>query len=415
MAFRTAMHQAGAAGLTQLLTEEAPQQRHIPCACAGMADYQEMRSKPVLTAVGSVKILRPYYLCLRCHAGQFPTDRALDVERTEFSPGVRRMLGVVGGDCSCFRLGAEHMHLLAGLEVTVKAVERVAEAIGTDIAAREQAEVRKAMQWELPAVAGPPIPILYVELDGTGVPVVPKETEGREGRQEGKPPRTREAKMGCVFTQTLVDGEGCAIREEASTTYLGSIQTANEFGPALYLEAYRRGYSRAVHRVFLADGQHYNWAIAQEHFPGAVQIVDLYHAREHVWELGAKLYPSDKASKVAWIKTHQSWLDDGQIENLVASLRLIGPQKPELAGHIQTEANYFENNAERMRYPRFRSRGFFVGTGVMEAACKTIIGGRLKRSGMFWTVRGANAIIALRCCRLSGKFEEYWESRAALS
>jgi len=116
---------------------------------------------------------------------------------------------------------------------------------------------------------------------------------------------------------------------------------------------------------------------------------------------------------VGWIKAHQHWLDDGQIETLVASLRSIGSQKPELGDHIQTEANYFENNAERMRYPLFRSRGFFVGTGVMEAACKTIIGGRLKRSGMFWTVRGANSIIALRCCRLSRKFEDYWDARRA--
>ena len=415
MAFRTTMHQAGAAGLTQLLTEELPQQRHLPCACGGTADYQELRSKPVLTAVGPARMLRPYYLCSRCHEGQFPADQALDVERTEFSPGVRRMLGVVGSECSSFRLGAEQLLLLAGLEVTAKAVERVAEAIGADIAAREQAEIQKALQLELPAAAGPPIPILYVELDGTGVPVVPKDTEGREGREEGKPARTREAKMGCIFTQTTVDEEGYAVRDEASTTYLGGIQTSGEFGRALYTEAYRRGWGRAVHRVVLADGQHYNWNIAQEHFPGAVQIVDLYHAREHVWELGAKLYPSDKAAKAGWIKTHQRWLDDGQIENLAASLRSIAShnQKPELGDHILTEANYFEGNAERMRYPQFRSRGFFVGTGVMEAACKTIIGGRLKRSGMFWTVRGANSIIALRCCRLSGKFEDYWEARRA--
>ena len=323
------------------------------------------------------------------------------------------MLGVVGSECSSFRLGAEQMLLLAGLEVTAKAVERVAEAIGADLAAREQAEIQKAMQLELPVAAGPSISVLYVELDGTGVPVVPKETEGHKGRQEGQPAHTREAKMGCIFSQTMVDEEGYALRDEASTTYLGGIQTAGEFGRALYTEAYRRGWSRARHRVVLADGQHYNWSIAQEHFPGAVQIVDLYHAREHLWELGAKLYPSDQAAKLGWIKAHQHWLDDGQIENLVASLRSICPQKPELRDHIQTEANYFQGNAERMRYPQFRSRGFFVGTGVVEAACKTIIGGRLKHSGMFWTVRGANSIIALRCCRLSGKFEDYWEARRA--
>ena len=162
--------------------------------------------------------------------------------------------------------------------------------------------------------------------------MVSKETEGREGRQEGKLPHTREAKMGCVFTQTTVDAEGYAKRDEASTTYLGSIQTACEFGRALYTEAYRRGWGRARHRVVLADGQHYNWSIAQEHFPRAVQIVDLYHAREHVWELGAKLYPSDKEAKVAWIKAHQHWLDEGQIENLVAFFAAMGSQKPGLGG-----------------------------------------------------------------------------------
>ena len=231
MAIRATMHQAGAAGLTQLLTEEPPQQRHLSCPCGGTADYEELRSKPVLTAVGPARMLRPYYLCSRCHEGQFPTDQVLDVERTEFSPGVRRMLGVVGSECSSFRLGAEQMLLLAGLEVTAKAVERVAEAIGADLAAREQAEIQKAMQLELPVAAGPSISVLYVELDGTGVPVVPKETEGHKGRQEGQPAHTREAKMGCIFSQTMVDEEGYALRDEASTTYLGGIQTAGEFGP----------------------------------------------------------------------------------------------------------------------------------------------------------------------------------------
>ena len=136
MAIRAAMHHAGATGLTQLLTEEPPAQRHLPCACGGTADYEELRSKQVLTAVGPACMLRPYYLCSRCHEGQFPTDQALDVEKTAFSPGVRRMLGVVGSECSSFRLGAEQMLLLAGLEVTAKAVERVAEAIGADIATR---------------------------------------------------------------------------------------------------------------------------------------------------------------------------------------------------------------------------------------------------------------------------------------
>jgi hypothetical protein len=96
---------------------------------------------------------------------------------------------------------------------------------------------------------------------------------------------------------------------------------------------------------------------------------------------------------------------------LVAGLRTLDSATTELKHQIETEANYFLRNADRMRYPQFRRQGLFIGSGVIEAGCKTVIAARLKRSGMFWTLRGANAIIALRCCRISGKFEDYWEAR----
>jgi hypothetical protein len=147
-------------------------------------------------------------------------------------------------------------------------------------------------------------------------------------------------------------------------------------------------------------------------FPEAIQIVDLYHAREHLWSLAAKLYANNSPGQKRWVMVRKDKLDDGKIERLVASLRSLEASHPGLAGDIRTEANYFESNKERMRYPQFRKQGLFVGSGVIEAGCKTVLG-RLKRSGMFWTLRGANAIIALRCSQLSGKFEEYWETRRA--
>jgi hypothetical protein len=106
-------------------------------------------------------------------------------------------------------------------------------------------------------------------------------------------------------------------------------------------------------------------------------------------------------------------LDEGKIEGLVTALRSIDSRNPELLEKIRTEADYFENNKERMRYPEFRAQHLFVGSGVIEAGCKTIIGSRCKQSGMFWTVRGANAILALRCCQFNGRFEDYWEGRNA--
>jgi hypothetical protein len=335
------------------------------------------------------------------------------MEKHDFSPGVRRMQGLVGQEVA-FDHGREQMRLLAGLEVTAKSVERTAEAIGADIAAGEQLEIRKAVQLELPVIIGKPIPILYVQMDGTGVPVVKKETEGRKGKTEGLPAHTREVKLGCVFTQTAWDQEGYAIRDPHSTTYTGAIETAEEFGKRLYLEAWNRGWSHAAKKVVMGDGAEWIWNLADLHFPGAVQIVDLYHARQHLWELARKLYPNDQASQKAWMKVHQKrLLDKGKIEKLVTAIRSIDSLNPEVVEKIRLEADYFERNAERMRYPKFRRQHLFVGSGVIEAGCKTVIGSRLKQSGMFWTVRGANSVIALRCCHLNGRFEDYWENRRA--
>jgi hypothetical protein len=415
MVMRAALHQAGAAALTELLHFPAPDagQRTLPCSCGQQARYQELRSKPILTAVGRVQVSRPYYLCSHCHAGQFPADVELDIEDTELSPGVRRMQAMVGQEAP-FDHGRQQMKLLADLEVTTKAVERTAEDIGENIAAGEQAEIQRAVQLDLPMVVGEPIPILYVQMDGTGVPVVKKETLGRQGKTDGQPAHTREVKLGCVFTQTSWDQEGYPIRDRDSTTYTGGIETAEEFGKRIYLEAWKRGWSRAAKKVVMGDGAEWIWNLAEQHFPGAVQIVDLYHARQHLWELARRLHPNDESHQKAWIKLHQRrLLDQGKIEKLVGALRALNSANPEVSEKIRTEADYFERNAERMRYPNFRRQHLFVGSGVIEAGCKTVIGSRLKRSGMFWTVRGANAIVALRCCHLNGRFEDYWEARRA--
>ena len=415
MAVRSAMHRAGAVAPTELLQFPVPaaDQRTIVCSCGQRAQYRELRPKTLLTVVGNVEVSRLHYLCPRCHSGQFPVDIELDVENTKASPGVRRMLAAVGQDAP-FDHGRRQMKLLADLDVTAKAVERTAEGIGADIAARQQEEIQRATRGKLPMVpSGPPIPILYVQIDGTGLSVVKKETVGRKGKTDGQPAHTREAKLGAVFTQTKWDGEGYAIRDPDSTTYTGAIETAEEFGNRIYVEAWKRGWSRAEKKVVIGDGAEWIWNIAAQHFPGAIQIVDLFHARQHLWELARKLYPNQEAEQKRWMTIHQEMLDEGRIEELVAALRSIDSSNPELSEKIRKEAAYFENHTERMRYPEFRGQHLFVGSGVIEAGCKTVIGSRCKQSGMFWTVRGANGILALRCCHSNGQFEDYWESRAA--
>jgi len=409
-ATRDAVHRAGAAVLSGVLSEDGPVVSSVACCCGEQARYHGQRRRSVLTAVGEAEFERAYYYCRHCHRGQCPRDRELDIVDTSYSPGVRRMLAVVGSEIS-FDRGRTQMELLAGLAVTRKAVERHSEAIGGEIAAREQAQIRRALQLDLPVVAGPRIPILYIEMDGTGVPVVSAETEGRKGKNGDEPAHTREVKLGALFTQTTVDKEGWPMRDEASTTYTGAIETAEEFGRRLYTEAWRRGWSRAEKKVVLGDGAIWIWNIADREFPGAVQIVDLYHAREHLWPLAGKLFPVDTTKRKRWGGRLQDKLDEGKIETIVRQLRTLQVADTEAAEILRVKADYFERNAQRMRYPAFRHQNLFVGSGVIEAACKAVIAQRLKLSGMFWTVRGANAIIALRCCLLNGQFEDHWASR----
>lgn len=407
MATRLSAHRTGAAVLTGLLAAQSDPPTQTACGCGEQAHYHDRRSKQLLTAVGTIEYERAYYVCPHCHQGQSPCDREWDVEGTQYSPGVRRMMATVGSESS-FDHGREQLELLAGLKVTAKAVERQAEAIGADIANREQAQIHRIRQLELPEILGPGVPKLYIEMDGTNVPVVRADTEGRQGKIPGQPAHTREVKLGCVFTQTKCDEQGWPLRDDASTTYVGAIETAEEFGLRLYSEAWDRGWMHACLKIILGDGSVWIWNIADQHFPGAIQIVDLYHAREHLWGLATKLFPSDEKQRKLWAKKMIQKLDKGRIRALVEELRAFSTSEEELLDLLRTEADYFEHNQQRMRYPKFRKLGLFLGSGVIEAGCKTVIGSRLKQSGMFWTVRGANAIVALRCNRLSGKFEDYW-------
>lgn len=411
MLVRASMHRAGATALEHLLSMPSAETERVTCSCGHPAKHHGRRDKQIVTALGPVRFERSYYLCSHCHQGHSPRDRELDVEAVAFSPGVRRMMAVVGSDTS-FDRGREQLQLLAGIEVTTKAVERHAETIGAAIEASEQAEIHRVKQLELPDVCAPKAPFFYIEMDGTGVPVTKAETEGLAGKAEGQPAHTREVKLGCVFTQTGVDEEGRPVRDEDSTSYVAAIEPAEAFGLRIYSEAWRRGWSRAQKKVVIADGAIWIWNLADQHFPGAVQIVDLFHARQHLWEVSAKLFSQDETARKRWMARCLNRLERGQIEALVKLLRESAPASADLGKIVANEAEYFARNAERMRYPIFREQGLFVGSGVVEAGCKTVIGARLKRSGSFWSVEGANAIIALRCCRYSRRFEDYWGNRS---
>jgi hypothetical protein len=190
-----------------------------------------------------------------------------------------------------------------------------------------------------------------------------------------------------VFTQTKWDEEGYPIRDPDSTTCVGAIETAGEFGKRLYVEAWKRGWERPETKVVLGDGAEWIRNLAGRHSPGAIRISDLYRARQRLWEVARKLHPNDEARRKRWIMVRQNRLDKGRIEKPALALRSIQTTNPEVAEKLRTLAEYFERNAERMRYPKFRSQHLFVGLGAIETGCKTVIGSRLKQSGILPTVR----------------------------
>jgi hypothetical protein len=410
-ALRGAVLACGAKILTDMLAEHGSGRREevVVCGCGQRMESQGVRSKELLTILGPVAYERSMFQCPRCGATRYPGDETLDVVGTTRSPGLRRMMARAGSQ-STFKDGRDDLRIYAGLEVSAKDVERVAERIGREMDAWGEEE-RQRLLIEDGREPEKDIPLMYISYDGTGVPMRPEELVGVKGKDG--PAKTREAKLGCVFTQTTNDGEGRPIRDPESTTFVGAIETAEAFGWRMYGEARRRGLARAQKVVILGDGAEWVKNLAEMHFPHALSIIDLYHAREHVSALCRTLFGSHEKKME---RRRQRWwalLDAGRIETIVAQARLSLPDDPELEKAAKVESRYLDKNKERMRYKKFRAQGLFVGSGVVEAGCKTVIGQRLKQSGMEWSLRGANAILALRCVMKSNRLEDYWESRAA--
>lgn len=410
---RGAMHGVGAVMLENLLNADGGDYkgRTMPCGNGHVFEFVEYRDKDLLTVLGNVTVKRAYYHDRECRTGICPKDKALDIEGTSISPGVRRMIGRVGA-YRPFGLGHEDINEMAGISVSAKEIERVSHELGKETEEFFGKEADMALSGNIISIKAAPVPKMYICMDGTGVPVVKAETANRRGKGEDGRARTREAKLGCVFTQTGMDENGYPARDEGSTTYVGAIETAEEFSRRIYGEAKRRGMGRAEKVSVIGDGAPWIWNIADEQFYGATQIVDLYHAREHYWNVARVVFGNDGAGMAQWARSRRDELDAGKVENVIAAITALSSSTEKAKEACEREIGYFEKNKNRMRYDEFRRQGLFVGSGVLEAGCKTVIGQRLKQSGMHWTVKGANSIIALRCGFFSNRWEDFWEYRA---
>jgi len=370
-----------------------------------VAQYHGRHQKTFESVLGPLHLERAYYHCFQCESGFCPRDRALRMELFSLTPGVLRMTGSTAALVS-FEESSALLHELAGVEVSTKPVERAAEALGAEIANDERRCVERM---------GEVAPTMYLGMDGTGVPMRASEVAGRTGKQPDGSAKTREAKVVTMWTAESRDTKGKPVRDPGSITYSAAIESAatldtsperSDFAERVLREATRRGFTQASRGVVLGDGSTWIWNTARELFPQAIQILDRYHAKEALHRAAHAIFGATSESK-QWAAARGTELDDGKLHNIVHALRAYSTPCCEATKC----ALYIFHNRARMRYPKFRAQGFCTSTGVLEAGCKVAIGTRLKRAGMHWTVNGANAIIALRCCKLSRRFEDFWERR----
>jgi len=386
--------------------------RAVRCACQQAARYAGRKAKTFQSVLGPLSLERAYYHCASCQRGFCPRDQDWGLEGGRLSPGVVRMVAAVGAAVS-FQEGSQLLEELAGLQVDAKQVERTAESLGRAIDADEHAHCEHL------SAAAPP-PTLYLGVDGTAVPMRREEVAGRKGKAPDGEAKTREVKLCVVWSAESRDARDRPVRDPGSVSYSAAIESAaieennpagSEFYQRVAREATRRGFLKTHRRAVIGDGAAWIWNLSEELYPDAIQIVDRWHVKEHFCELANLLYGAGTPQAHRWIERRFQQLDSGCFDDL---LRAITRHVTRCDAARKLLA-YLRTNRQRMDYPRFEQQGLCTSSGVVEAGCKVVIGARLKRAGMHWSLPGANAILALRCSRLSARFQDFWERRSEMA
>jgi hypothetical protein len=354
----------------------------------------------VLLSLGWITLRRPYLYSAGRQEGRFPLDQALGLVDS-YSPAVLEWACRAAALAGSYEAASQDLQTYAGLAIDARQIQRLVSQL-----APVMDRWRAAQAPVLPPAAGD---IFCVGTDGTGAPMRRRYLRGRKGKRGGRA-RTREVKVGTIFTHRPPDKPGQRPqRDYASTTYLAAIVSADEFGPRLRAEAIRRGMAQARVVVFLGDGAVWVWKLARLNFPGAVCILDYYHACEHLHLLCAALYgEGSPLAKRRYRQWRKKLLKD-QIAQVIAQAQADLPKSNQARQLAQKQIAYFQRNRSKMLYQTFRQAGYFIGSGVVEAGCKVVVGQRLKQSGMLWSLKGASHLLTVRCALLSGWFDDFWK------
>lgn len=391
---RAALLKDGCHILEGLLNQPGALGKHTPSGAC-----HEHRTKRVQSLLGSFELTRGYYK--NATERFFPMDGILGLSDS-YTPGLAKVMCRAASTDGSYDDAQETLKIYAGVSVPASQIRRMVQQVGPDIA--EWNRRREETRCEA-------VPTLYASYDGTGVPMRKSETQGRKGKQPDGSSASREVKLGSVFTSQGVDDKGHPIRDPESTTYVASFERAEMFGSLIRQEALLRGLGLAKRVVVLGDGAHWIWNLARINFPQAKQILDFYHASEHLSTLANALFPANEKKISAALKTWIKWLENDKVLRIAHEAQKLLPHHGPRRDTAVCEIGYFTGNAERMMYATFKKNGYFIGSGVIEAGCKTVVGKRAKQSGMFWRVYGAQNILNIRCSVISDTYDHYWKAR----
>jgi len=366
--------------------------RTMECECGGVLEYHSDLRWILTSLNGKVEIYRAYYYCKKCKSSKIPLDEQLCLEGKHQSIGVRRQMALMAVSDS-FEEATKRLRELTGVSVSAKEEQLESEEIGKEVGLQEDAEVEAFWSEEKDIEPEVTARRLYITADGT---IVSTDEGGKE------------AKIGSVYETPLAKD---AIAQDIR--YTGGFHKSEYFGKRLYVLAARRGLKTAYEIIFIGDGAQWIWKLARYHFPEAVQVVDWYHAEERLWDIGRAVYGEGTQATNEWVHQQLKRLMEGKVEEVIASLSELSVSNTDVTQKIEENITYFTNNKDRMRYNEYKEKGYHIGSGTVESACKHVVGQRLKQAGMKWSVEGADAILQLRVLWKNGEWSKFWESRKA--
>lgn len=391
---RSAAQKDTAAVLEAFLNHELP---HLLPLSERRKDEQfhSWRRRGVTTLCGPITLRRAYYVSPQ--GGRCPLDEQLGLH-DKYTPAVTQLMCWAGAMDPSFEQGSETLQRFAGLNIPNRQIQRVIKHFASHAAVWKENRTPRGRQ--------NPIPILNIQADMTGIPMRPEELIDIKGKQPDGSAKTRQIKMGCVFTQSF-DSKGQPQRDPFSSVYVSTFGEVCELSRLLHSEALKAGYPTAKKVVFLGDGAEWIWNMAEDRFRGAVQIVDFYHACEHLYALCETLEPNPDRAKALFHAWRHRLKNNGLPRILHETVQRANRLSRSPRKAVTEQLSYFRKNATRMTYRTFRRKGCFIGSGAVEGACRHIVCQRTKLSGMRWLRSGAAAVLTFRCLIKSNLFDDY--------